>query len=74
MLVCENVSEMLERYKCSKQVKDIKLAKYYLNIFTTFNSDLEFLKRSILKFYMPFSLGFDPLFLEQARQIGKFYA
>jgi len=66
---------MFQRYKwSSKHSKDIQAGSYYLTIFATFNSDLMFLKDSLLKFYMPFSSGFDPLFLEQARQIGKLYA
>jgi hypothetical protein len=49
------------------------VGSYYLKIFKTFDKDLEFLKTSLLKYYMPFSMGFDPLFLEQARQIRKLY-
>lgn len=35
----------------------------YLRLFKEFNDDLEFLKDSLMKYYMPFSAGFDPLFI-----------
>lgn len=35
----------------------------YLTMFKDFDEDVQFLKESLLRFYVPFSGGFDPLFL-----------
>jgi len=64
---------MFTKYRCTFKVNRNFPGTYYLDLFKTFDKDIEFLKTSILKFYMPFSQGFDPLFLEQARQIRKLY-
>lgn len=47
---------------------------YYLNLFRTFQEDILFLSDSLLKYYIPFSPGFDPLFTELVQRLRKSYA
>jgi hypothetical protein len=51
----------------------IKTGYTYLNLFKTLNDDIQFLNASLMKYYMPFSPGFDPLFLELVQKLRKCY-
>jgi hypothetical protein len=71
LLVAEQVHEMFTTY-CHPKVTRVGFS--YFSLFQQFDEDLEFLKDSLLKFYMPFSAGFDPLFLELSQRLRKCYA
>ena len=46
----------------------------YLHIFSEVNDEIQFLNDSLMKYYLPFSTGFDPLFLESVQKLKKCYA
>lgn len=63
---------MLKRYSCNKNTDNNSLAgNFYINLFKIFDEDLKFMSKSILKYYMPFTKGFDPLFLEQSKNLNS---
>ena len=70
LLVSEEVNEMFGLYG---HPRDTKTGYAYLRLFKEFNEDIEFLKDSLMKYYMPFSPGFDPLFIELVQQLRKCY-
>lgn len=70
LLVSEEVNEMFGLYGYPRATKT---GYAYLRLFKEFNDDLEFLKDSLMKYYMPFSPGFDPLFIELVQQLRKAY-
>lgn len=60
---------MINFYKCN--IDGNVYLGYYLDMFKMFDKDLTFLKDSLLQFYIPFSNGYDPLFLEPLRLIKE---
>lgn len=63
MIICEEVTAMFQRYKYDPE-KTPALGSHYLVLFRDFNSSLKFLKDSYLTNYIPFSDGYDPLFVQ----------
>jgi hypothetical protein len=62
MIICEEVTAMFQKYKYDPE-KAPTLGSHYLVLFRDFNSSLKFLKDSYLTNYIPFSDGYDPLFV-----------
>lgn len=50
--------------------KNPSLGSYYLELFSTLNSKLLFLRKSTLAYYIPFSDSYDPLFVEALKRMN----
>ena len=70
LLVSEEVNEMFGLYG---HPRDTKTGYAYLRLFKEFNGDIQFLKDSLMKYYVPVLAGFDPLFIELVQQLRKCY-
>ena len=75
MLISEHVWEMFEcfRFNAGKR-GEAALGRHYISLFQHFDEDLQFLKRSMMKYYICFSERFDPLLLEAAKPLKRFYS
>jgi hypothetical protein len=74
MCICENVWEMFDYFKYKPQNKNTMLdGKYYITMLARLDSDLRFLKQSLLRYYIPFSNDFDPLLVESGKPLRRYY-
>ncbi len=64
MLISESTWEMFEQFRYTPGKKgQAALGSHYLRLFQHFDEDLRFLRESVMKYYICFSEGFDPLLL-----------
>jgi hypothetical protein len=71
LLIAEEIHEMFNNYGHPRVTR---VGFSYFELFREFDEDLQFLRESLLKFYIPFSSGFDPLLLELSQRLRKCYA
>ena len=75
MCICENIWEMFQHFKYKPHNRiNLLDGKYYIKILARFDQDLRFLKQSLLRYYVPFSNDFDPLLIESAKPLRRYYA